>query len=108
MQKPTKPPVSLRRATIQELLFWRNEIDTEIAIRDERYNDSQLESHLGKNAGKPKRDAYRNPDNQFERWGGRGKRPGWVRKWLEAGGTLDQLRIVSTDSNTEGHRENEQ
>lgn len=35
---------------------------------------------------------YRHPEIQFATWSGRGKKPRWVEKWLENGGTLDQLR----------------
>lgn len=44
----------------------------------------------------PKKIKYQNPNNPEETWTGLGaisKRPVWVRKHLEAGGTLEQLLI---------------
>lgn len=36
---------------------------------------------------------YQNPDNPGLRWSGRGRPPGWIRQWIEAGRTMDALRI---------------
>ena len=36
---------------------------------------------------------YANPRNPTETWSGRGRRPGWVKAVLEAGGSLDDLAI---------------
>jgi DNA-binding protein H-NS len=36
---------------------------------------------------------YRNPDNAVEQWTGRGRQPKWVKAALEAGKTLDALRV---------------
>lgn len=36
---------------------------------------------------------YRNPENPTETWGGRGKRPAWLRERLEQGATLDQFKV---------------
>jgi len=35
---------------------------------------------------------YRDPDNQFNVWSGRGRKPEWVRKALEKGIKLDDLK----------------
>lgn len=35
--------------------------------------------------------AYCNPDNPWQTWSGRGRKPGWVQKWLDAGNSLDKL-----------------
>ena len=43
-----------------------------------------------KTKGEPK---YQNPDNPRQTWTGRGKRPSWIKAALEAGGSLDDLRI---------------
>lgn len=37
---------------------------------------------------------YRNPDDASAQWTGRGRQPKWVKDFIEAGGTLDQLRIA--------------
>lgn len=36
---------------------------------------------------------YRNPDNQWETWNGRGRKPKWVKKWLDAGGKMEDLEV---------------
>ncbi len=36
---------------------------------------------------------YRNPANAEQQWTGRGRQPKWVKEWLEAGKSLDELRI---------------
>jgi DNA-binding protein H-NS len=38
---------------------------------------------------------YRNPDNSAETWSGVGKMPSWVRIAMEAGRSLDSLKIES-------------
>ena len=35
---------------------------------------------------------YRHPDNTELHWSGRGRKPGWVKQWIEAGQPLDALR----------------
>lgn len=42
--------------------------------------------------------AFRNPDNPFETWTGRGRKPGWVRAHLSAGKTLADLAIRPDDA----------
>jgi len=37
---------------------------------------------------------FRNPDDDSQTWTGRGRQPGWVVKFQEGGGKLDDLRIV--------------
>lgn len=36
---------------------------------------------------------FRNPANAEQQWTGRGRQPKWVKDWLEAGNTIDTLRI---------------
>lgn len=36
---------------------------------------------------------YRHPENAALEWTGRGRQPMWVKAWVEAGGSLDSLRI---------------
>lgn len=36
---------------------------------------------------------YRSPDDASQVWGGRGRQPNWVKAWLEAGKSLDTLRV---------------
>lgn len=37
---------------------------------------------------------YRNPDNQFETWSGKGRQPKWVKAHLAAGRALSDLEIT--------------
>jgi DNA-binding protein H-NS len=39
---------------------------------------------------------FQNPQQPSETWSGRGKRPRWASRVLEAGGSLDDLRILET------------
>ncbi|WP_235663829.1 H-NS histone family protein [Pseudomonas savastanoi] len=34
---------------------------------------------------------YRDPANPFNTWGGRGKRPDWLRKYLDQGRSLSEF-----------------
>ena len=43
-----------------------------------------------KTAGVP---MYRNPDNPDETWTGRGRKPGWLISRLEAGTSLEDMKI---------------
>jgi DNA-binding protein H-NS len=36
---------------------------------------------------------YRNPDEATQQWTGRGRQPKWIKEWLEAGKSLDLLRV---------------
>lgn len=40
--------------------------------------------------GKPR---YQDPANQFQTWTGRGKRPNWLKQYLEAGRSLEEFKI---------------
>jgi len=37
--------------------------------------------------------AYRNPQNEFETWSGRGRKPHWVISHLARGGDMSELQI---------------
>ena len=41
---------------------------------------------------------FRNPEPPHETWSGRGRQPRWVSKMLEAGKSLDDLRIPKKTS----------
>lgn len=36
---------------------------------------------------------FRHPDNSAQQWTGRGRQPKWVKEWVEAGQSIDKLRI---------------
>jgi DNA-binding protein H-NS len=35
---------------------------------------------------------YQHPEDASRTWSGRGRKPGWIKEWLESGKTLDSLR----------------
>lgn len=68
----------------------------EDAARSHGYNLSDLGLAGGRARGGAKAPSvarYANPNNPAETWSGRGRRPGWVKAALEAGGSLDALAI---------------
>lgn len=36
---------------------------------------------------------FRHPEDRGKTWGGRGRKPEWVREWEAQGGRLDDLRV---------------
>jgi len=36
---------------------------------------------------------YRHPDDASQQWTGRGRQPKWVKEWLDAGKSLDMVRV---------------
>jgi DNA-binding protein H-NS len=36
---------------------------------------------------------YRNPSDQSQQWTGRGRQPKWIKAWIEAGKSLDAVRV---------------
>ncbi len=56
---------------------------------------AELLKHFGVGARvkKPVKPKYRNPDNPDETWSGRGRKPEWVKTWLDAGKELAELAI---------------
>jgi DNA-binding protein H-NS len=54
----------------------------------------KLASSKGVKPNRPARDAkYRNPANAEETWSGYGRKPGWVKNWLEAGKPIEELEV---------------
>lgn len=35
---------------------------------------------------------YQDPEDASRTWSGRGRKPGWIKEWLDSGKTLDALR----------------
>lgn len=94
----------LQNATTTELEKWRGDIDSELQKREakERADAKRKILELAGTHGidlselsnKAIGDAkYRNPDNPFEAWSGRGRKPKWVKEWLDKGASLDELVI---------------
>lgn len=42
---------------------------------------------------KPAPMKYRNPNNVDQQWSGRGRQPIWVKRWIESGNSLEDMRI---------------
>lgn len=36
---------------------------------------------------------FRHPSNGSQQWTGRGRQPAWVKEWINAGKSLDDLRV---------------
>jgi DNA-binding protein H-NS len=36
---------------------------------------------------------YRNPDDTSQTWSGRGRQPLWIKAWVDAGKSLDELLV---------------
>ena len=36
---------------------------------------------------------YRNPDDMTQEWTGRGRQPKWIKAWIDAGKSLDLVRV---------------
>lgn len=37
---------------------------------------------------------YRHPDDASKEWTGRGRQPKWIKEFVDAGGSLEQLRLA--------------
>ncbi len=98
-----EPFVSLENLSIDQLRQLEQDVAVEIKRRlsKEKLNAKKqiLElasahhinlANLTKTSNSPQ---YRNPDNQFETWGGRGRKPKWLLDAMAAGKSLDELKI---------------
>ncbi|GIX35901.1 MAG: DNA-binding protein [Lysobacteraceae bacterium] len=67
----------------------------EAMAREEGFTIEELFGSTGGRRGKVSKVApkYRNPADPSQTWTGRGKRPLWVQAHLDAGGSLEALRI---------------
>lgn len=36
---------------------------------------------------------FQHPENQSQKWTGRGRQPNWVKEWVDSGQALDKLRV---------------
>ncbi|KND60590.1 Trans-acting regulatory protein hvrA [Candidatus Burkholderia verschuerenii] len=99
-QIASSSPFDLGKMSDQELADLRQEIETEWKKRESRQkrdarkqivelakqHDIDLSSLADTNV------KYRDPENQFNTWNGRGRKPEWIRKALEKGVNLDDLK----------------
>ena len=90
---------NLQDMTDEQLKEQRQAIDAELQKRlAKQKSDAKRQivelakSHninLGELVGKEK--LYQNPENPWEKWSGKGRKPKWVTDALAAGKTLDDL-----------------
>ncbi len=52
-----------------------------------------LHSGKGRKSGSKATAKYANPNDPSQTWSGRGRKPGWVHKALEAGKSLEDIEI---------------
>jgi len=41
----------------------------------------------------PREAKFRHPDDSTKQWSGRGRQPGWVKDWLAASKSLDDVKV---------------
>lgn len=44
--------------------------------------------------GKPADIKYRHPENAEKPWTGRGRQPAWIKEWVAAGKSLEELEVT--------------
>jgi len=81
----------LKVAAQQDIAKAREEIKA-IALRAGISLPELLKDSAAKKTGKVAMQ-YRNPGNSEQQWAGRGRQPKWVKKWLEGGRSLEDLRV---------------
>ncbi len=92
----------LKNMNFDELQEMRTQIDVELKKRQakEKQNARRKILEIASTHGidiadlVSKERHYRNPNNQWELWNGRGRRPKWIKEWLENGYTLDELEVT--------------
>ena len=106
-------PVDLNGLSLEELKKLKKDVEKAIANFEERarlqalaeaeevarargFSLSDLaEVQKSKGKGKTVPPKYANPNDPTQMWSGRGRRPKWVNEALEAGKSLEDLKIAS-------------
>ena len=91
----------LKNMSFDELRAQRAQIDAELKKREAKEKREARKKILeianthGINIAElaSKERQYRNPDNQWETWSGRGRKPKWVKEWLAKGNSLEELEV---------------
>ena len=91
--------------SIDELWMLYEEITTELAAKlhaEKKAIENRLSLLVGQNVRESERrpypivlPKYRNPDEPFQTWAGRGKQPRWLTAQLRLGKRIDDFRIKS-------------
>jgi DNA-binding protein H-NS len=100
---------------LSELLTFKNEIEDAIKILQEdmikQFRETALASGLEleflanelvklrieKVTPNKKPAKYRNNNNENETWSGHGKKPNWVKEWIDNGNKIEDLEINKSD-----------
>ena len=88
LEEKTRREIKKREA--EELLRAREEILSiaqKLGVPLKEILGAQGKAKNGKSALQ-----YRHPENAELHWSGRGRKPGWVKQWVDAGQPLDALR----------------
>lgn len=76
--------ISIKEQTQSDLYIVLETIVEELKRRS-------IESDLSKLNDETKANKYVNPDNHFESWTGKGRKPGWLLNKLATGATLEDF-----------------
>lgn len=73
----------------------RAQNDTELKKQEARRKIFEIANAHGINLAEMVRKEcrYRNPDNPWKLWNGRGRRPKWINQWLASGRLLEELKV---------------
>ena len=88
LEEKTRREIKKREA--EDLLRAREEILSiaqKLGVPLKEILGAQGKSKSGKAANQ-----YRHPENAELNWSGRGRKPGWVKQWVDSGQPLDALR----------------
>ena len=88
LEEKTKREIKTRE--VEELSRARDEIMSiaqKLGVPLKHILATQGKAKAGKTATQ-----YQHPDNAALQWSGRGRKPGWIKQWLDAGNALESLR----------------
>lgn len=106
VKRPTNSDAmtNIEGSTTEDLQKLRDDIDAELrrrAVKQRAEARKQImeiaknhEIDLAELASAKSAARYRNPDNQFDVWTGKGRQPKWVKAHLANGRTLADLEIA--------------
>lgn len=105
--------IDLSNHTLAELRNLQSQVTEQISVRQKEDISKvreQIESLAGtvgmtveqimgtkaarvKKPSKPVAARYQNPENEAEKWSGRGRQPKWVKEFVEAGNPIEKLLV---------------
>ena len=85
----------ISRLLAERLTSEKRQLDQRLSrLRGDLVNSSPAE--VARRSYPKVRPKYQNPSAPFQTWSGRGNTPRWIQEMIEAGGSLDDLRIPET------------